>query len=95
MRYDATVLHQCSGLMVHTKLEEIVTLNSGLESSLLTIGTESHAPGCAYREVLMSSSFTYHKGAVNRMSAKDAQERMAKNFRENAARPLFSGVAVC
>lgn len=32
--------------------------------------------------------------ALNSLSPEDARRRMEKNFRENAARPLFSGTAV-
>ena len=34
------------------------------------------------------------KREVDNLSVKDAQQRMARDFRENASRPLFSGITV-
>lgn len=40
-----------------------------------------------------STSAGLHATGLDNLSVEDARQRMAKNFREHAARPLFSGIA--
>jgi len=95
VRHYVPVALQDVQLIVHAKLEGLIDdLKSELEPSFLEMtGTGPHASGCACCIFLLSPS-TYRNREVDNLSIKDAQQRMAKNFRESAARPLFSGTAV-
>jgi hypothetical protein len=94
MRYDATYIVLSIKINNTLKLEALVvdTL-PGLESSLLTTSAGSQATVCACHHFL-SIYFAYGIREVDDFSIVDAQQRMAKSFRKNAARPLFSGIAV-